>query len=156
MSRRTILLVKRIFIIISFSPLLPPSRSVSLMFFALGRLAHSASAFTVHIIISDSCLLPILQLIDNSLHLLHGHVFFNIVLVSTLYVSEKLQAFQLPSSKVKVRSARHRGRHSHYTANQLIYNLFFFVFIFLLLLLHFLLSHLCTIRQTDCTRCRTV
>lgn len=65
----------------------------------------SASAFTVHIIISDSCLLPILQLIDNSLHLLDGHVFFNIVLVSTLYATEKLQTFQLPSSKVKVRSA---------------------------------------------------
>lgn len=92
---------------------------------------RSASAFTVHIIVSDSCLLSILQLIDNSLHLLHGHVFFNIVLVSTLYATEKLQTFQLPSSKVKVKSRRPTC-----VAPTNWYNLIvFFFFLFLVLFL---------------------
>lgn len=50
----------------------------------------------------ESNQLPILNLLDNSLSLLDGHVHFNSVLVSTLYATDQENVFELPSSKIKV------------------------------------------------------
>lgn len=50
----------------------------------------------------ESNQLPILNLLDNSLSLLDGHIRINLVLVSTLYATDQEHLFELPSSKIKV------------------------------------------------------
>lgn len=54
-------------------------------------------------IINESSQVAILDLLDNTLQLLHGHVKFTIVLVSgTCNLSDKLIKDHLPASNVKV------------------------------------------------------
>lgn len=62
----------------------------------------SPSKFTVHTIIMDSNQLSILNVLDNSLSLLDGHVSINSVLVSTVYETDQEHLFELPASKIKV------------------------------------------------------
>lgn len=50
----------------------------------------------------DSNHLAILNLLDNSLSLLDGHVCINSVLVSTVYETDQEHLFELTSSKIKV------------------------------------------------------
>lgn len=64
---------------------------------------YSCSSFTIHVIINESSQVAILDLLDNTLQLLHGHVKFTIVLVSgTCNLSDKLIKDHLPASNVKV------------------------------------------------------
>lgn len=54
-------------------------------------------------IINESSQVAILDLLDNTLQLLHGHVNFTIVLVSgTCNLSDKLIKDHLPASNIKV------------------------------------------------------
>lgn len=63
----------------------------------------SCSSFTIHMSINESSQFAILDLLDNTLQLLHGHVKFNIVLVSgTCNFSDKLIKDHLPASNVNV------------------------------------------------------
>ncbi|KAG4067433.1 hypothetical protein HA402_009670 [Bradysia odoriphaga] len=60
------------------------------------------SCFTIHTIATNTSQLAMLDLLDTSLHLLHGHVKFNVVLVSCLFKSDKPKKDHLPASNVKL------------------------------------------------------
>ncbi|KAJ6634647.1 Puratrophin-1 [Pseudolycoriella hygida] len=60
------------------------------------------SCFTIHTIATNTSQLAMLDLLDTSLHLLHGHVKFNVVLVSCLFKSDNLKKDHLPASNIKL------------------------------------------------------
>lgn len=82
--------------------LIPYIISIPLFWFNFTFLLRcSSTKFALHIIVSESHQLSVLNLLDNAFNLLTGHVHIEYVLVSTLFASEKLK-LQLPSSKIRV------------------------------------------------------
>lgn len=74
------------------------------MFYFIFHSFHSPTPFAIHLIINESSQLTILDILDNSLQLVHGHVNFNIIYVSGRFeLNDKLPKEQLQVSGIKVR-----------------------------------------------------